>query len=82
MSKPTNTQITWSWCALLIGMYGAGTSERKISFALGGDDDSQHSSNTELNNVDQQAEEKKGKYTNIIRAIYDILSTGESSYFL
>ncbi|XP_022101911.1 protein unc-80 homolog isoform X3 [Acanthaster planci] len=37
----------------------SGTSERKISFALGGDDDSQHSSNTELNNVDQQVEEKK-----------------------
>ena len=48
-------------------------SERKISFALGGiekigerekergagDDDSQHSSNTELNNMEQ--EERKGK---------------------
>ncbi|XP_071797964.1 protein unc-80 homolog isoform X4 [Asterias amurensis] len=37
----------------------SGTSERKISFALGGDDDSQHSSNTELNNVDQQQDDKK-----------------------
>ena len=56
----------------LIFHFSAWGSERKISFALGGiekigerekergagDDDSQHSSNTELNNVEQ--EERRG----------------------
>ena len=59
--------ISLVYC-LVVLPYAAGTSERKISFALGGEDeDSHHSSTTELNQEPPVAkeEEKKSKFNNI-----------------